>query len=55
MGLMQKVNRNHLDRNGDRPPEVDESIEKLFNEFYGTSDEDDENDDADENEDSGEE
>lgn len=47
MGLMQKTDRNHLDKNGGLPPEALSSIENLFNEFYGTSDDDD---DADEKE-----
>ncbi|MDD6550787.1 MAG: hypothetical protein PUF16_03305 [Lachnospiraceae bacterium] len=50
MGLMQKTDRNHLDRNGGLPPEAISGIEDLFNEFYGTSDdeeEDSEDDDAD--------
>lgn len=30
MGLTQKMNRNRLDRNGDRPPEVTYGLEKSF-------------------------
>ena len=35
MGLTQKMNRNRLDRNGDRLPEVTYGLENLFDEFYG--------------------
>ncbi len=41
MGLTQKMNRNRLDRNGDRPPEVTYGLENLFDEFYGKDEYDD--------------
>ncbi len=46
MGLMQKADRNHLDKNGGLPPEAISGIEDLFKEFYGSDeDEDEENED----------
>lgn len=42
MGLTQKMNRNRLDRNGDRPPEVTYGLENLFDEYYGKDEDDDE-------------
>lgn len=46
MGLMQKTDRNHLDKNGGLPPEAISGIEDLFKEFYGSDeDEDEENED----------
>ena len=42
MGLTQKMNRNRLDRNGDRPPEVTYVLENLFDEYYGKDTDDEE-------------
>lgn len=48
MGLMQKTDRNHLDKNGGLPPEAISGIEDLFKEFYGSDEDDEENDDDEE-------
>lgn len=42
MGLMQKTDRNHLDKNGGLPPEAISGIEDIFKEFYGSDEDEDE-------------
>lgn len=44
MGLTRKVKRN-LDNSSGLPPELRDSINSLFNDFYGKEDDDDEEDD----------
>ncbi len=44
MGLTRKVKRN-LDNSSGLPPELRDSINSLFDDFYGKEDDDDEEDD----------
>ena len=49
MGLTRKVKRN-LDNSSGLPPELQDSINSLFDDFYGKEVDDDEEDDDDEDE-----